>query len=150
MKILKATLEELETVTVLFDLYRQFYEQQSDIESAGAFLAERLSKNESVIFLALEKDSDNKSGMGFVQLYPSYSSVSMKRIWILNDLFVCEDHRNKGVAEALIMASKELAEESDAKGLILETHNSNLSAQKLYEKIGFTKDDEHFYYYLEV
>jgi len=148
MKITKATLEDIETITVLFDLYRQFYEQTSDTDSAKKFLEERIRKNESVIFLAME-DNDNNSGIGFVQLYPAFSSVSMKRIWILNDLYVSEDHRKKGVAEALIMASKELAEETNAKGLVLETHNSNHSAQKLYDKIGFKKDNEHFYYYLE-
>ncbi|MBP9191618.1 MAG: GNAT family N-acetyltransferase [Ignavibacteria bacterium] len=149
MKITKATLEDIETITVLFDLYRQFYEQTSDTDSAKKFLEERIRKNESVIFLAME-NNDNNSGIGFVQLYPAFSSVSMKRIWILNDLYVSEDHRKKGVAEALIMASKELAEETNAKGLVLETHNSNHSAQKLYDKIGFKKDNEHFYYYLEV
>ncbi len=149
MKITKATLEDIETLTVLFDLYRQFYEQTSDTDSAKKFLEERIRKNESVIFLAME-NNDNNSGIGFVQLYPAFSSVSMKRIWILNDLYVSEDHRKKGVAEALIMASKELAEETNAKGLVLETHNSNHSAQKLYDKIGFKKDNEHFYYYLEV
>ena len=149
MKITKATLEDIETLTVLFDLYRQFYEQTSGTDSAKKFLEERIRKNESVIFLAME-NNDNNSGIGFVQLYPAFSSVSMKRIWILNDLYVSEDHRKKGVAEALIMASKELAEETNAKGLVLETHNSNHSAQKLYDKIGFKKDNEHFYYYLEV
>lgn len=148
MKISKATLEDLETVSILFDLYRQFYEQQSDIDTAKKFLEERITKNESVIFLAL--DDETNTGMGFVQLYPTFTSVGMKRMWILNDLFVHEDHRKKGVAESLIMASKELAEETNAKGLVLETHKSNHSAQKLYDKIGFTKDDEHFYYYLEV
>ena len=149
MKITKATLEDIETITVLFDLYRQFYEQTSDTDSAKKFLEERIRKNESVIFLAME-NNDNNSGIGFVQLYPAFSSVSMKRIWILNDLYVSEDHRKKGVAEALIMASKELAEQTNAKGLVIETHNSNHSAQKLYDKIGFKKDNEHFYYYLEV
>ncbi|MEZ4823017.1 MAG: GNAT family N-acetyltransferase [Ignavibacteria bacterium] len=150
MKILKATLEDLETVSVLFDLYRQFYEQTPDIESAKIFIRERIENNESVIFLALENDNMNNKGMGFVQLYPVFTSVGMKRMWILNDLFVHEDHRKKGVAEALIMAAKELAKETNAKSLILETHSSNHSAQKLYDKTGFKKDDEHFYYYLEV
>ncbi|HMQ67603.1 MAG TPA: GNAT family N-acetyltransferase [Ignavibacteria bacterium] len=148
MEIIKVRIEELETVSVLFDLYRQFYEQASDIDSAKEFLKDRITKNESVIFVAM--DTETNSGMGFVQLYPAFSSVFMKRIWILNDLFVHEDHRKKGVAESLIMASKGLAEKTDAKGLILETHSTNHSAQKLYDKIGFKKDEEHFYYFLEV
>ncbi|MEZ4690445.1 MAG: GNAT family N-acetyltransferase [Ignavibacteria bacterium] len=108
MKILKATLEDLETVSVLFDLYRQFYEQTPDIESAKIFIRERIENNESVIFLALENDNMNNKGMGFVQLYPVFTSVGMKRMWILNDLFVHEDHRKKGVAEALTWLLKNL------------------------------------------
>lgn len=148
MEIVKATIENLETVTALFDLYRQFYEQEPDPEAAEKFLEERLLNNQSVIFLAI--NTNTNSGMGFVQLYPSFSSVSMKRMWILNDLFVHEDHRKKGVAEALISASKELTAETGAKGLFLETHISNYEAQKLYDKTGFKKDDGHFYYFFEI
>ena len=86
--------------------------------------------------------------MGFVQLYPSFSSVSMKRIWILNDLFVHEDYRKQGVAEALIERSKELAEETGAISIILETQSSNINAQKLYDKTGFEKDTESYFYYI--
>ncbi len=148
MRIRKAFQEDIETASYLFDHYRQFYEQESDIKSAKDFLSERINKNESVIFLAM--DEDTNKGMGFVQLYPAFTSVGMKRIWILNDLYVHEDYRRQGVAEALIARSKELASETNAAGLLLETHSSNIPAQKLYDKIGFEKDDEHFYYYLKV
>ncbi|MBK8551833.1 MAG: GNAT family N-acetyltransferase [Ignavibacteria bacterium] len=145
MKIKRAKIEDLEIVSSLFDLYRQFYEQKSDLNSAKEFLSERINKNESVIFLAM--DEDTNKGMGFVQLYPAFSSVSMKRLWILNDLFVHENYRKQGVAEALIEKAKELVRESNAKGLILETHLSNVNAQKLYDKTGFKKDEDYFRYY---
>ncbi len=145
MNIIRASIEDLDLITSLFDLYRQFYSQSSDLMSAKEFLSERIKKNESVIFLAI--DEKTNEGMGFVQLYQAFSSVSMKRLWILNDLFVHEDYRMKGVAEALIEKSKELAVQTDSKGLILETHKTNVSAQKLYNKTGFTKDDDYFRYY---
>jgi ribosomal protein S18 acetylase RimI-like enzyme len=148
MIIKKASIEDIEIASNLFELYRQFYKQEPDRNSAKKFLSERIKENESVIYLAI--DEEKKSGMGFVQLYPAFSSVSMKRIWILNDLFVHEDYRKQGVAEALIRKSKELAIETKAKGIVLETHSSNDNAQKLYHKLGFKKDDEHYYYYLEV
>lgn len=148
MIIKKATYEDLEIASYLFDLYRQFYEQEPDINSSKKFLSERIKHFESVIFLAIDEGSN--SGMGFVQLYPSFSSVSMKRIYILNDLFVHENFRKQGVANALILKSKELAIETKAKGIILETHNSNLNARKLYDKTGFKIDDEHYYYLWEV
>lgn len=147
MKIVRAGLKDIEIVSILFDLYRQFYKQKSDIDSAKLFLSERIKKNESVIFFAM--DDIEKAGMGFVQLYPTFSSVSMKRAWILNDLFVHEDFRKQGVAEALIDESKELARDTNSKGLVLETHSSNAGAQKLYDKAGFKKDIEHYYYYWE-
>lgn len=148
MIIKKATIKDIEITATLFDFYRQFYEQPSDLYSAKKFLSERIKKKESVIFLAI--DEGNNSGMGFVQLYPAFSSVSMKRIWILNDLFVQENYRSQGVAKALIYKSGDFAAETNAKGIILETHNTNTNAQKLYDKTGFKKDNEHYYFYMEV
>lgn len=148
MKIKKAGIEDLKTVSMLFDQYRQFYEQQPDPEKAEEFLSERILKNESVIFIAM--DEKTESGTGFVQLYPSFSSVSMKRLWILNDLFVCKEFRRTGTAEALIKETRKFAEQTDAKGLVLETHSENIQAQKLYDKTGFKKDKEHYYYFLGI
>ncbi|MEO8209706.1 MAG: GNAT family N-acetyltransferase, partial [bacterium] len=115
---------------------------------AKKFLSERINNNESVIFIAM--DEEKNKGMGFVQLYPSFSSVSMKRIWILNDLFVHENYRKQGVAEALINESKTYSLKTNSKGIILETHSTNMNAQRLYDKIGFKKDEEYYRYYLEV
>ncbi len=148
MEIIKATLNELDIISNLFDLYRQFYNQQSDIAAARIFLSERINKNESVIFLAVVEKIN--IGIGFVQLYPSFSSVSMKKNLILNDLFVHENFREQGIAKALIERAISHAIETNAMGLALETQISNVSAQRLYDKIGFKKDDEHYYYYLTV
>ncbi len=148
MKIKKAEIEDTEMASALFDLYRQFYKQEPDLNSAKKFLSDRIKNNESVIFLAV--DEENNSAMGFTQLYPSFSSVSMKRIWILNDLFGAAGYRKQGVAEALIEKSMELSRNSDSKGIVLQTHNSNVTAQKLYDKTGFKKDDEYYSYYIEV
>jgi len=82
MSILKATGNDLDSLAELFDLYRVFYQQQSNINGAKEFIKDRLSNEESVIFLAF----DENNPVGFVQLYPSFSSVSMKRTWVLNDL----------------------------------------------------------------
>lgn len=147
MKIKKATIEDLDSIVTLFDLYRQFYEQPSDPEAAKIFLSDRIKSNESVIFLAV--DEYNYKGTGFVQLYPLFTSVGMKRIWLLNDLFVHPDHRKKGVAEALMEKSREFAVETCAKGIILETQKTNSQAQNLYDKLGYKRDKECFYFYLE-
>lgn len=143
MIIQKATLNELHSLSELFDLYRVFYEQPSNIDSARTFLRDRLVNEESVVFMAV---NENES-LGFVQLYPTFSSVSMKRSWILNDLFVKESARKRGVGEKLLQAAITFGESTGAKGVSLETGNENVNAQRLYEKVGFVKESNYFYHY---
>jgi GNAT superfamily N-acetyltransferase len=145
MDIIRAELKHLDGLAVLFDGYRQFYKQESDMDGAKLFLRERLTEGDSVIFLAMV----NGLTVGFTQLYPSFSSVSMKRLWILNDLFVAQVARKRGVGEALLERAREFAVETNAKGLTLETAHDNRTAQSLYERMGW-KRDESFHYSLLV
>jgi len=142
VRIKKATLNELESLTELFDLYRVFYEQKSDPDGAKEFLKERFTNKESVIFIAF----DENNPVGFVQLYPSFSSVSMNRTWVLNDLYVKESVRGKGFGEKLLKKAINFAEETGAKGISLETGKENVTAQRLYEKIGFKRELNYFYF----
>jgi ribosomal protein S18 acetylase RimI-like enzyme len=144
MKIIQAELKDIEIVTELFDMYRQFYEQPPDIVAAREFLFQRMTNKDSVIFLAI---NDKGEGTGFVQLYPSFTSVGMKRLWILNDLFIHKDHRRRGVGQALLERCRQFSIQTNATGLILETRNSNNSARALYEKFGFDYDIYHAYYF---
>ena len=143
MLIKRATLTEIEPLTKLFDLYRMFYKQESDLKGAEQYLRERISREESVAFMAFDGDQP----LGFVQLYPSFSSVSMMRSWILNDLYVKREARGSGVGEKLLKTAIQFTKETEAKGLFLETANDNMNAQRLYEKIGFIKEENYFYYY---
>lgn len=143
MNIRKATINDLDALVELFDLYRVFYEQPSDLIGAKEFIKERLNNEDSVIFLA----SDGGDPVGFTQLYPSFSSVSMKRIWVLNDLYVTENGRGKGFGESLVRTAIAFAEETNAKGVLLETSTENSTAQSLYEKIGFIKETNYFYFF---
>ncbi|MDF2857754.1 MAG: family N-acetyltransferase [Neobacillus sp.] len=143
MIIQKATVNDLDSIVELFDLYRVFYEQKSDIDAARLFLEERFRNEESIIFIVkIGEDS-----VGFVQLYPAFSSVSMRKSWILNDLFVSENYRRKGMGEKLIKTVIDFAVETGVKGVSLETGKGNISAQRLYEKIGFERESNYFYYY---
>jgi ribosomal protein S18 acetylase RimI-like enzyme len=144
MNILKASINDLDSLTELFDLYRVFYKQKSDYESSRNFLNERLMNEESAVFMALDDENDP---IGFVQLYPSFSSVSMKRTWVLNDLYVKEKARGKGFAEKLLKKAIAFAEETGAKGVSLETGKENFTAQRLYQKVGFIRETNHFYYF---
>jgi ribosomal protein S18 acetylase RimI-like enzyme len=143
MIIQKATINDLDSLAELFDLYRVFYEQNSDLEAARMFLKERITNEESVVFIALDGDSP----VGFVQLYPCFSSVSMKQSWVLNDLYVKEQVRGKGAGEKLIHSAIHFAKATGAKGVSLETGKGNTRAQRLYEKIGFEREANYFYYF---
>jgi GNAT superfamily N-acetyltransferase len=144
--ISKLTPDGVNEVVALFDAYRLFYDQVANLKGAHDFLMERLVKEESVVLLAKE----DGEALGFVQLYPSFSSISMRRIWILNDLFVAPSARGRGVGAALLKASEQLAVETGAKELILETMKMNLTAQRLYESTGWKRDEIFYRYTLSV
>ena len=145
IQIVRAKTKDLEDVIPLFDDYREFYEKDSDHAAARAFLTERTDRDESVIFVAYARP---REPVGFTQLYPSFSSVSLKRLWILNDLFVRSNARRGGVARALLERARQHALETGAKGLILNTAVTNKPAQTLYESCGWKREDEFLQYNL--
>ena len=144
MKVARARLSDLEGLVELFNSYRMFYHQMSDKLGARQYLEDRLSQDESVIFVAISQGEY----VGFTQLYPSFSSVYMERIWKLNDLYVSSHARNRGAGQMLLDAAKVHAEQTNAKSLILETDCDNLQAQALYEKNGYKKDESVYHYTL--
>ncbi|MEM8558253.1 MAG: GNAT family N-acetyltransferase [Bacteroidota bacterium] len=131
-------------MAVLFDAYRQFYRQQSDLEGARRFLHARLDAEDSVILLA--KRGAEETPVGFTQLYPFFSSVRMRRLWVLNDLFVAASARRMGVARALMDAAHTFAAETGAAGVQLATERTNHGAQALYDDLGYVRDDDFWTY----
>ena len=131
---------DADLVAPLFDAYRRFYEQPPDLALARSFIAARLERGESVVFLA-ERDG---RPVGFVQLYPVFSSTAARprRLWLLNDLYVTPEARGSGVARALMLRARRLAEETDAVGLELATAHTNVAAQRLYESLGWRRDEK--------
>jgi GNAT superfamily N-acetyltransferase len=144
MDIRPALPADLENLVPLFDAYRVFYRAASDPEGARRFLGARLSAGDSRIFLAFH----GREATGFTQLYPYFSSVSMRRIWIFNDLFVVPEARQTGTGKALMAAAEAFARADGAKGLTLATQSGNLTAQNLYVRMGYRKDEEFFHYAL--
>lgn len=146
--IKQAAINDLEKLSELFDLYRIFYDQDSDISGAKHFLCERIKCNESIIFIV--EETENEEFIGFTQLYPSFSSLSMQRSWILNDLYVKTESRGNGIAKMLLDKAYSYAKETSTKGLSLSTSISNDRAQKIYEEFGFIKDEEFYHYFKSV
>ena len=141
--IRKPTLADLPELSGLFDLYRIYYKKETDLKAAERFLKERIEKNESVIFVAT---SDGKL-VGFTQLYPLFSSTRMKRLWLLNDLYVAQEFRGKGASRKLLEAAKDLARTTDAAGLLLETEKTNTIGNSLYPSAGFELYEENNFYW---
>ncbi len=140
-KIRKSTINDVKMIAPLFDAYRIFYKQPSNENAAVDFLRERLHKNESIIFIAISEGY----AIGFCQLFPIFSSVGLKRTWLLNDLFVTENARGQGVAAGLLEKAKEFGKETDARWLMLQTGADNFTAQSVYEKNGWNKITDFFY-----
>ena len=134
MKYRKATPEDVDSLSELFDSYRKFYGKVTDLEGAKTFLKNRISNADSEIFVV---ENHATQLVGFVQLYPLFSSTRMKKYWLLNDLFVHPDFRGKGISIGLIDKAKALVKASKACGMYLETEKSNLIGNALYPKTGF-------------
>lgn len=144
--IRRAAVQDAEALASLFDSYRQFYGQSSNPEGARKFLADRLRHGESTVFVAENREILT----GFVQLFPAFSSVSLARTFILNDLFVVLDHRRSGIARALIAAAVEFSRDVGAVRISLSTAVTNGPAQALYEEVGWSKQTDYDVYVLKL
>lgn len=146
VEIRRAGVEDLDLLVPLFDAYRQFYGQRADPLTARGFLASRLEREESVVFLA----TTGAMGCGFVQLYPSFCSVAAGPIWILYDLFVNTSVRRQGVARRLMQTAGSMAFATGALRVVLSTADDNRAAQALYESLGYRRDTVFRHYELHL
>jgi ribosomal protein S18 acetylase RimI-like enzyme len=135
----QATIHDLDRVAPLFDAYRVFYRQPTDLDATTRFLRERFQHHDSVVMLAID---DEGEGVGFVQLYPLFTSVRLARLYLLNDLFVAPQARRHGVAAALMHEAAAFARAVGAAGMTLSTAHTNSPAQRLYESLGWVRDEE--------
>jgi GNAT superfamily N-acetyltransferase len=139
----QAVLSDLEVVAVLFDRYRQFQGRPADLDGAREFLRARFDHGESIVFVA----TDAERPLGFAQLYPSFSSVSLQRVFVLNDRFVAEEGRRRGVATLLLNALESHAWSLGAARITLNVARPNTTAQALYDASGWQQDDQFFMYH---
>ena len=140
-RVRQATLEDVDALVPLFDAYRQFYGQSSDVPRARDWLRSRLRVGESVVLLARR----GGAMLGFVQLYPMFSSVRTAKTWILNDLYVDANARRGGIARSLLDAAAKFAREDGAAGISLETTQDNAAARALYRAAGWNEDATQWY-----
>jgi len=144
LSVRRAAVPDLPAIAALFDAYRQFYQQPSDVDLATAFIAERMQRDESIILL-IEDAQGSLAGqthaLGFCQMYPSFCSVEAARIVTLYDLFVSPQARNCGAGRALLLAAEGYARDHGFVRMDLTTAITNTTAQRLYESLGWVRDD---------
>jgi ribosomal protein S18 acetylase RimI-like enzyme len=146
IEIRRAAPADADRLAPLFDAYRRFYGRDADLSLARRFLAERLEKGESVVFLAMQ----DATPCGFTQLYPLFSSLSCRPSWILSDLFVDPSARRSGVGRRLMETAHTFARGQGAATVELETAHTNTAAQALYEDMGYQHDLEFRHYVLSL
>ncbi len=141
--IKRASIEGIDQLSVLFNDYRVFYKKEPDLNAAKQFMMERLQNDDSVIFVA---ENSHRKTVGFVQLYPLYSSTRMKKLWLLNDLYVDVNYRGLGISKLLLDQAKKHCIKTKACAILLESEKTNTIANKLYVASGFKKDTSHNFY----
>lgn len=138
---------DVEQIAPLYDAYRQFYGLPADLRLCRQYLAERLAHDESVVLLAVDADG---TALGFLQMYPTFSSLRAARVFVLYDLFVDPAARRRGVGRRLMEAAAEGARRRGAVSLALSTAKTNHRAQRLYESLGWVRDEEFYDYNLRL
>jgi ribosomal protein S18 acetylase RimI-like enzyme len=134
----RASAADLDRLAPLFEAYRQFYHKPPARAAARRYLAQRLQRGESVVFLA----QLGGASVGFVQLYPGFSSLSLGRAWVLNDLYVAPEARRHGAARLLMEAARRHGVRTGAVRIELATAKTNRAARALYDALGYEQDDE--------
>lgn len=147
MQVRAATPKDLDDLVLLFIGYLRCYEINRDPLAVHEFLRARLAQGDSQVFLARD---EAWRPLGFVQLYPFYSSLVLEPAWLVSDLYVEPEQRCAGVGQALMMAARVHAEVTGACGLQLETASTNIAAQRLYERLGYVRDEHFLTYWLSL
>lgn len=143
ISVRQAVLADVDELAPLFDQYRQFQGQTGDLAAARVFLLERFNHGQSVVFVA----HDGAAPVGFAQIYPSFSSVSLSRVFVLNDLFVNDAGRRTGVATRLLSSIESYAWSLGSVRVTLNVAKGNAAAQRLYESRGWKQDEQFFMYH---
>ncbi|MBX9770611.1 MAG: GNAT family N-acetyltransferase [Candidatus Obscuribacterales bacterium] len=151
LQIRRAELSDVEALLPQFNAYRSFYKMQPAADKARTFLTENISQDRSIIFVAVAKQPSGKESIvGFTQLYPRLSSLSMTYYMYLSDLYVDENCRKNGIAKQLMKQAEEYSIANGAIFIELQTENTNTNAQALYESLGYKQENEFRTYVLKL
>jgi len=136
LDVRRAAIADIDALLPLVSGYRSFYRQRVDERRERAFITQHLANGTSVVFIGW----NDARAVGFIQLFPTFSTVHLGPGLILEDLFVEPDARGAGVATQLLDAANAYAREIGAVGMFLETAMDNATAQRVYERNGWHRE----------
>ncbi|HEY0798237.1 MAG TPA: GNAT family N-acetyltransferase [Candidatus Baltobacteraceae bacterium] len=123
-------------MATLFDVYRQTFGYPSERTNALAYIRGCVSGGEVPVFTAYS-ESRLQEPLGFTILYPTFSSILMQRTWQMQDLFVIEGARRRGIARALVENAIKFARQQGADEFTLLSRVESEPAAALFASLGF-------------
>jgi hypothetical protein len=137
--VFRADVEHLEKVALLMDAYRSECNQPRDLPEARYFLLSRFSKEDSIFFLA--EDPLTGEAQGFLHLIPSFSTVSLRSIFCLLDIYIAPHPQRAPqetlIAEALLQEAVAFANLREDIALEVTVHQWNARWETTFLNLGF-------------
>ncbi len=146
LTINRCNINDLNTLAPLFDAYRQHFKQTSDLDGVKAYLKQRLEAEEAIVYLV----GSDEICHGFVLLYPSFSSIGLAPIWMLNDFYLHSGSNKRLMAKQLLDRIGEDCKAAGAIRIEVTTRKENHRLHKLYKDYGFEKDYKYDHYFLQL
>ena len=135
LTILPVSPLDYEDLVPLVEKYRSFYKQEPSPRTLQ-YVADRFDRREAIGWIARL----DRRAIGFTICYPTFSTVAVAPIWLLNDLYVDENYRGQGIASQLLQTAETAARDAGAARIWLRTAEDNVPAQRLYEGRGWKRD----------
>jgi GNAT superfamily N-acetyltransferase len=131
---------DYEELLPLIAAYQRFYGVEAiDEERNRAFFRRFLAPSEDGMLLGA-RDGEGRL-LGYACLYWHFSSLQAAETVLMNDLYVEEPARGRGVGRALIEATADVARERRALHVEWATEPDNHTAQRLYDSTGAVRTE---------
>ncbi|WP_075255904.1 GNAT family N-acetyltransferase [Herbaspirillum camelliae] len=144
MQVIECSEPQLDILAALFNDYRIFYGYQDDLPACRDFLEENLRLRRSSMFLLTD---DGGNAVAFAQCYPATCSLSMRPYQYLSDLYVIRSARQQGHGRHLMQYLRDHFRARGAQRITLDTATTNTTAQRLYEALGYEREQVYITYH---
>lgn len=111
-------------------------------EQFGVVFEEALNNPELITMMMIEQDNET---VGFANLMTIFSVWAHGKALVLDDLFLLECCRGKGLGREALKYIENYAEENGYKRLQFQSEFSNPDAYAFYTKLGYKSENMHFF-----